>query len=110
MRSSRADRRVVAGICVKVDAQKDPHHVAPNSALVTALLDAYHEVTDRPRECISTGGGTYARCLEEGVAFGSAFPEDEELAHQAGEYLSLDGLMQNVRIFARAIEKLAGEN
>ena len=100
----------LAGICVKVDAQKDPHHVAPNSALVTALLDAYHEVTDRPRECISTGGGTYARCLEEGVAFGSAFPEDEELAHQAGEYLSLDGLMQNVRIFARAIEKLAGEN
>ena len=44
------------------------------------------------------------------MAFGSAFPEDEELAHQAGEYLSLDGLMQNVRIFARAIEKLAGEN
>ena len=96
-------------IAVTVDEQKDPHHVAPNSPLVTALLDAYHEVTDRPRECVATGGGTYARCLEEGVAFGSAFPEDEELAHQAGEYLSLDGLMQNVRIFARAIEKLAGE-
>ncbi|MEG2949923.1 MAG: Sapep family Mn(2+)-dependent dipeptidase [Clostridia bacterium] len=96
-------------IHVTVDAQKDPHHVAPNSALVTSLLDAYHEVTDRPRECVATGGGTYARCLEEGVAFGSAFPEDEELAHQAGEYLSLDGLMLNVRIFARAIEKLAGQ-
>ena len=36
-----------------------------------------------------TGGGTYARCLGEGVAFGSAFPEDEELAHQAGEYAAL---------------------
>ena len=96
------------GIEVTVDEQKDPHHVAPNSKLVTALLDAYHEVTDRPRECIATGGGTYARVLEEGVAFGSVFPDDEELAHQAGEYLSLDGLMLNMRIFARAIEKLQG--
>lgn len=93
---------------VGVTEQKDPHHVAPNSKLVTSLLDAYHEVTDRPRECMATGGGTYARVLEEGVAFGSAFPEDEELAHQAGEYLSLDGLMMNMRIFARAIEKLQG--
>ncbi len=97
------------GISVTVDEQKDPHHVAPSSELVTALLDAYHEVTGRPRECVATGGGTYARCLEEGVAFGSAFPEDEELAHQAGEYASIDGLMQNVQIFARAIELLAGE-
>ncbi|MBR4068876.1 MAG: Sapep family Mn(2+)-dependent dipeptidase [Clostridia bacterium] len=96
-------------IQVTVDEQKDPHHVAPSSELVTALLDAYHEVTGRTRECIATGGGTYARCLEEGVAFGSAFPEDEELAHQAGEYASIDGLMQNVQIFARAIELLAAE-
>jgi len=96
-------------IQVTVDEQKDPHHVAPSSELVTALLEAYHEVTGRPKECIATGGGTYARCLEEGVAFGSAFPEDEELAHQAGEYASIDGLMQNVQIFARAIELLAGE-
>ena len=96
-------------IQVTVDEQKDPHHVAPSSELVTALLDAYHEVTGRPKECIATGGGTYARCLEEGVAFGSAFPEDEELAHQAGEYASIDGLMQNVQSFARAIELLAGQ-
>ncbi len=95
-------------IAVKVHAAKEPHHVPPSSVLVTALLDAYHEETGLERECLSTGGGTYARCLKEGVAFGSAFPNDEELAHQAGEYLSIDGLMQNVRIFANAIVRLAG--
>ncbi|MDD3337114.1 MAG: Sapep family Mn(2+)-dependent dipeptidase [Eubacteriales bacterium] len=94
---------------VTVEKQTEPHHVAPNSPLVMALLDAYHEVTDRPRECVATGGGTYAKCLDEGVAFGCSFPEDEDLAHQAGEYTSLDGLMQSMRIFARAIEKLAGK-
>lgn len=97
-----------AEIQVEVAAHKEPHHVPPNSPLVTALLDAYHEETGRDRECIATGGGTYARCLGEGVAFGSAFPEDEELAHQAGEYASIDGLMMNIRIFANAIVKLAG--
>ncbi len=97
------------GVAVTVLTHKEPHHVAPNSPLVTALLDAYHEETGRDRECLSTGGGTYARCLQEGVAFGSAFPEDEELAHQAGEYASVEGLMANVKIFANAIMRLAGE-
>ena len=95
-------------ITVKVDSQTEPHHVAPNSELVTALLDAYHEVTGRERVCVATGGGTYAKCLEEGVAFGCAFPDDEDLAHQANEYLSIDGLMTSIRIFAAAIVKLAG--
>lgn len=101
-------RAALEGVEVTVDEQKNPHHVAPNSKLVMALLDAYHEATDRPRECVATGGGTYARVLEEGVAFGSVFPGEEELAHQADEYMSLDSLVLNMRIFARAIEKLPG--
>lgn len=97
------------GIRVTVDTLKQPHHVAPNSPLVVALLNAYHEVTGRPRECVATGGGTYARCLTEGVAFGASFPEEEDVAHQANEYMSLDSLLLTVRIIARAIVLLAGE-
>ena len=52
---------------------------------------------------------TYAKCLDEGVAFGCVFPGEEELAHQANEYITLDSMMKNVRIIAHAIEKLAGE-
>ena len=92
-----------------VAGMKQPHHVAPNSPLVVALLNAYHEETGRPRECVATGGGTYARSLEEGVAFGASFPEDEDVAHQANEYITLDSLVQNVRIISRAIVMLAGE-
>ncbi len=95
-------------IDAKVAGLKQPHHVAPTSPLVTALLNAYHEETGRPRECVATGGGTYARCLAEGVAFGASFPEDEDVAHQANEYMSLDVMMQNARIIARAIVGLAG--
>ena len=42
-------RAALEGIEVTVDEQKAPHHVAPNSKLVMALLDAYHEATDRRR-------------------------------------------------------------
>ena len=97
------------GLTATIDSQKEPHHVAPNSKLIQCLLDAYHEVTGLPRECLSTGGGTYAKCLDEGVAFGCVFPGEEELAHQANEYITLDSMMKNVRIIAHAIEKLAGE-
>ncbi|HPF87099.1 MAG TPA: dipeptidase PepV [Candidatus Limiplasma sp.] len=86
-----------------------PHHVSPKSELVNALLDAYHTQTGRPGECVAIGGGTYARCLQEGVAFGATFPEEEDTAHQANEYMMIDTLMQNIKIMARAILLLAGE-
>ena len=44
------------------------------------------------------------------MAFGCVFPGEEELAHQANEYITLDSMMKNVRIIAHAIEKLAGES
>jgi len=98
-----------AGLTVSESTFKQPHHVPESSALVQSLLDAYHEVTGLPREVIAIGGGTYARCLKEGVAFGSLFPDEEELAHQAGEYMVVDSLMANVKIFSYAIVKLAGK-
>lgn len=94
-------------VTVTVDTQKDPHHVAANSKLVTALMESYAEVTgDTESQPMAIGGGTYAKVLEEGVAFGSLFPGEEELAHQAGEYISLDSLVNNLYIFVKAIEKL----
>lgn len=93
-------------VTVTLDSNMTPHHVSPSSPLVKALLAAYTEVTGQPGECVAIGGGTYARVLEEGVAFGSGFPGDEELAHQAGEYIILDDLVKNLYIFVNAIAKL----
>ena len=96
---------------MRVDAMevKEPHHVPAGSELVQNLLDAYHEVTGYERKCLYTGGGTYARSLQEGVAFGASFPQNEDLAHQANEYADIEGLYKNIKIFALAIVKLAGK-
>lgn len=97
------------GMRVEAMEVKEPHYVPAGSDLVQSLLDAYHEVTGYERKCLYTGGGTYARSLQEGVAFGAAFPQDEDLAHQANEYADIEGLYKNIRIFALAIVKLAGK-
>lgn len=97
------------GMRVKAMEVKEPHHVPAGSELVQNLLDAYHEVTGYERKCLYTGGGTYARSLQEGVAFGASFPQDEDLAHQANEYADIEGLYKNIKIFALAIVKLAGK-
>ena len=98
----------VKGIEVKQVNFKHPHYVPESSELVQCLLEAYHEVTGGKKETLSTGGGTYARMLSEGVAFGASFPDDPDLAHQADERISISSLMNSMKIFARAIVKLAG--
>lgn len=103
-----ASEALMPSVKVVLESNTPPHHVSPSSTLVQKLLEAYTEVTGLPGECIAIGGGTYARVLEEGVAFGSCFPGDEELAHQAGEYIILDDLIRNLYIFVSAIAKLQG--
>lgn len=87
----------------------EPHYVSADTSLVQELLEAYHEVTGLEKKTIAIGGGTYAQSMEEGVAFGALFPGEEEMAHQADEYIPEESLYQNARIFARAIVRLAGE-
>lgn len=96
------------GIDVRVITRKPPHHVPAESELVTGLLAAYEEESGMKGEAMSTGGGTYAKVLEQGVAFGAVFPGEEELAHLANEYERIDSLMLAMKIYANALVRLAG--
>ena len=55
---------------------------------------------------MAIGGGTYARALKTGVAFGAVFPGKAELAHQKDEYIEIDDLILNAKIYAHAIAEL----
>ena len=96
------------GIQVTVTSQKPPHHVPADSELVSSLLAAYEEESGLPGKAMSTGGGTYAKVLKQGVAFGAAFPDEEDLAHLANEYERIDSLMLAMKIYANALVRLAG--
>ena len=97
------------GFEVETLEMKPAHHVPADSELVTQLLAAYEEETGLPGETIATGGGTYAKVLSQGVAFGATFPDDEDLAHQANEYADVDRLVTAAKIYANALIRLAGE-
>ena len=97
------------GFAIETDTQKPPHHVPADSGLVKSLLAAYEEETGLEGKPMSTGGGTYAKVLKQGVAFGALFPDEEDLAHQADEYETIDRLMLAMKIYANALIRLACE-
>ena len=101
--------RALPGMTVTVEKETPPHYVPAESELVQKLLKAYEEVTGDKGYPMAIGGGTYAKCLEEGVAFGALFPGEPELAHHADEFISLDSLRKNLRIFTHALIALACE-
>ena len=94
------------GFEVETSIDKPPHHVPGESELVRNLLAAYEEETGLNGKPMSTGGGTYAKVLKQGVAFGALFPDEEDLAHQADEYEDIDRLMLAMKIYANALIRL----
>ena len=63
---------------------------------------------DEENEAFTIGGATYARAIPNAVAFGPLFPYEEELAHEANEFLSIDSLEKMTWIFAEGLEALLG--
>lgn len=102
-------RMALPGMNLSVDACRGGHYVPADSELVTGLLKAYENITGEKGETIAIGGGTYAHYMEEGVAFGATFPWEEDVAHQSNEYMRLETLYRNMRIFANTIVELAAE-
>ncbi len=85
-----------------------PLYVAKDNFLVEKLMKVYREQTgDLEREPITIGGGTYARAMENAVAFGPMFPGQPDVAHQKDEYISIEHLIKITKIYAHALYELA---
>ncbi|MBN6889371.1 succinyl-diaminopimelate desuccinylase [Cytobacillus horneckiae] len=83
-----------------------PHHVDKDEFLIQTLQKVYEEQTGEKAELLSIGGGTYARSLKAGVAFGALFPGREDVAHQKDEYMYIADLLNATAIYAQAIHEL----
>ena len=97
-------------IDIEVTSTKEAHYVPKDDELVTTLMDVYKKHTgDTKNDAFVLGGGTYARCLKKGVAFGLLFPGKEDTMHQANEYLEVEDLLLATAIYAEGIYKLCCE-
>ena len=86
-----------------------PHHVSEDDDLVQTLLHVYQKYTGDTSGPLSTGGGTYARTMKKGVAFGMLFPGEPDVAHQTDEYVVIENLVKAAAIYAEAIVELASK-
>jgi succinyl-diaminopimelate desuccinylase len=95
------------GFTLENFSDSKPHHVDQNHVLVKTLQRVYEEQTGEKASLISIGGGTYARSLNAGVAFGPLFPGRPDVAHQKDEYIIIEDLLKATAIYAQAIYELA---
>lgn len=111
------DEKVYAGMMTVLDKydigivkgkHKPPIYVAADAPLVSTLMDVYREHTgDVDSKPLVIGGGTYARAMDNIIAFGAQFPGDVDLMHQKNECISVENMMKLTQIYAEAIYRLA---
>ena len=77
-----------------------------NGPVMQSLLAAYRQETGDLSAPLAIGGGTYAKAMENIIAFGPVFPGEESREHQADEYIALDNIERLRRIYAQAFQNL----
>jgi len=85
-------------------------YIDVNTPLVKSLMKAYQDVTgDMESKPISTGGATFARSMENIIAFGALMPGAAKTEHQANECVAVSDMKKAIEIYVRAFELLAAE-
>lgn len=99
-----------AGLSEEWGQYKNGHYVDPESELVKKLLDVYAKRSGEYLPPLKIGGGTYARCIPNAVAFGCERPGIESPVHMPNEYMRVEDLMFNTHMLADAMLALGFKN
>jgi len=82
-----------------------------DSELVKSLMKAYQEVTgDMESEPRLSGGATYARAMENIVAFGALLPGKEQTEHQPNENIVIEDMKVAIEVYIEAFINLVVED
>lgn len=84
-----------------------PLYNDPNGKLITTLNGVYNQVTGKNEKPVAIGGGTYARALKRGCAFGPETEGEEDTIHQADEYITFNKIRQLLQIYYEALKAVA---
>lgn len=95
------------GAALTVQEHMKPSYVEADHPLIQTLQAVYERQTGEEAMLLAIGGGTYARSLHTGVAFGPMFPGREDVAHKKDEYIDIDDLLKATAIYAEAMYELA---
>jgi succinyl-diaminopimelate desuccinylase len=88
----------------------DPVKFKKDCFLVKKLQEAYEEATGLNGTPVTTTGGTYAKLMPNIVPFGPSFPGQKGIGHNPNEWMDIDDIVTNAKIYALSFLKLAGED
>lgn len=94
------------GVNYEIAHEQAPLFSDKKSGLITTLLQVYNEVTGKHAKPVAIGGGTYARALKCGVAFGPEEEGEENTVHQANEYITFEKIEKCLKIYKLALQRL----
>ena len=111
LEQSIADAAGAAGFKVEGTRNMPPYYLDPELPAIKLLNGIYNELTGSDEKPYVMSGGTYARKLENAVAFGPDFPNREHpswvgTAHMKDEALSIDDIMLSTEIYAEVLTRL----
>ncbi|HJS20189.1 MAG TPA: M20 family metallopeptidase [Anaerolineales bacterium] len=84
-----------------------PIYLPLDNFIVTTLMDVYQRLSgDQVTEPMSSGGATYARAIQNCVAFGALTVDEPLTEHQPNERVVLENLYKAMEIYAHAVYEL----
>ena len=81
-------------------------YVPADSELIKTLVSVYEQETGLEGTPKSSGGATYAKALDNCVAFGAMFPFDKKTEHQENERVNIKNMIKATEIYALSVYRL----
>ncbi|MPQ42944.1 Sapep family Mn(2+)-dependent dipeptidase [Clostridium tarantellae] len=75
--------------------------------LVNTLKNTYEKVTGLDGTPVTTTGGTYAKLMPNIVPFGPSFPGQKGIGHNPNEWMSIEDIITNAKIYALSLYHLS---
>ena len=91
----------------EVLGHQKPLYNDKNGFLIKTLANVYNGEMGTNEEPIAIGGGTYARALKCGAGFGPEMRDEDCNIHQPNEFVSLENLKLQFRLYKLAIKRLS---
>lgn len=92
---------------VKCVSHYEPVIFEKECSMVRSLQKAYEYVTHMDGTPVTTTGGTYAKIMPHIIPFGPSFPGQKGIAHLPDEWIKIEDLITNAKIYALGMLYLA---
>lgn len=90
----------------KIKNQFLPVKFPKDSFMIECMKYAYEKVTGEDGTPVTTSGGTYAKMMPNIVPFGPSFPGQKNISHNPNEWMKIDEIILNAKIYALSLYKL----